>query len=119
MLAVKTAHWQRLFCNAGARELNATKSPAGTECQSNNNKQERHPRSTCERALEWAHVMLPQESCCCCPSLPFCAWLQVIDAINALAKGKKDNTATAAEGALITDAGQLRKGTYTPDLAQM
>lgn len=47
------------------------------------------------------------------------ACLQVIDAINALARGKRDNTATAAEGAIITDAGQLRKGTYTPDLAQM
>jgi hypothetical protein len=45
--------------------------------------------------------------------------VQVIDAINALAKGKKDNTATAEEGAVIADAGQVRKGTYTPNLEQM
>jgi hypothetical protein len=43
----------------------------------------------------------------------------VIDAINALSRGKKDNTATAAEGAVITDAGQIRKGSYTPNLEQV
>ncbi|KAI3424746.1 hypothetical protein D9Q98_008135 [Chlorella vulgaris] len=41
---------------------------------------------------------------------------QVVDAINALSKGKKDNTATAEDGAVITDSGQLRKGTLEPDL---
>lgn len=40
----------------------------------------------------------------------------VIDAINALAVGKPDNTATAADGAVIKDCGQLRKGTIKPDL---
>ncbi|PRW45561.1 Peptidyl-prolyl cis-trans isomerase D [Chlorella sorokiniana] len=40
----------------------------------------------------------------------------VVDAINALSKGKPDNTATAADGAQIVDSGQLRKGTIVPDL---
>lgn len=43
--------------------------------------------------------------------------LDVVDAINALSKGKKDNTATQADGAQIVDSGQLRKGTIVPDLA--
>lgn len=34
----------------------------------------------------------------------------------AAAAGKKDNTATAADGAQIVDSGQLRKGTIVPDL---
>eukprot|EP00887_Chlorella_sp_A99_P004128 scaffold23.g4128.t1 len=42
---------------------------------------------------------------------------EVLDAINALSRGKKDNTATAADGAVITDAGQLRRGTLKPDLS--
>ena len=33
-------------------------------------------------------------------------------------KGKPDNTATAEDGALITDSGQLRKGTTLPDLTK-
>lgn len=41
----------------------------------------------------------------------------VVDAINALSRGKKDNTATAEDGAQIVDSGQLRKGTLEPDLA--
>eukprot|EP00775_Hariotina_reticulata_P010533 gene10533-10693_t len=45
--------------------------------------------------------------------------LEVIDAINALAKGKKDNTATAEDGAVIVDCGQVRKGTHEPNLNQM
>jgi hypothetical protein len=44
---------------------------------------------------------------------------QVIDAINALAVGKPDNTATAEAGAVITDCAQIRKGTHVPDLEQM
>lgn len=44
---------------------------------------------------------------------------QVIDAINALSRGKKDNTATAADGAVISDAGQIRKGKHAPKLDQM
>lgn len=40
----------------------------------------------------------------------------VVDAINALSKGKKDNTATAEDGARIVDSGQIRKGTIVPDL---
>lgn len=31
-------------------------------------------------------------------------------------EGKKDNTATAEDGAVITDAGQLRRGTIVPNL---
>jgi hypothetical protein len=45
---------------------------------------------------------------------PLCP--QVIDAINALSRGKKDNTATAAEGAVIAEAGQIRKGRHVPNL---
>jgi hypothetical protein len=45
--------------------------------------------------------------------------LQVIDAINALAVGQPDNTATAEAGAVITDCGQIHKGTHVPDLEQM
>jgi len=40
----------------------------------------------------------------------------VIDAINALSKGKPDNTADASAGAVIMDVGQIRKGTLVPDL---
>ena len=56
------------------------------------------------------------------PSYPHCAagqvvrGLDVVDAINALSLGRKDNTATAAQGALIADSGQLRRGTLVPDL---
>ena len=42
--------------------------------------------------------------------------LDVVDAINALSLGRKDNTATAAQGALIADSGQLRRGTLVPNL---
>lgn len=42
----------------------------------------------------------------------------VIDAINALARGKKDRTATAADGAVISDCGQVRKGRHVPKLEQ-
>ncbi len=35
---------------------------------------------------------------------------QVVKAINALATGKPDNTATADDGAFIIDSGQLRRG---------
>jgi len=48
-----------------------------------------------------------------------CGHMQVIDAINALAKGKKDNTATAEDGAVIIDCGQVRKGSHKPNLDQM
>ncbi|WIA28684.1 hypothetical protein OEZ86_011220 [Tetradesmus obliquus] len=44
---------------------------------------------------------------------------EVIDAINALAVGQPDNTATAAAGAVITDCAQIRKGTHVPNLEQM
>lgn len=40
----------------------------------------------------------------------------VVDAINALSKGKPDNTAGADAGARIVDSGQLRKGSLAPDL---
>jgi hypothetical protein len=43
----------------------------------------------------------------------------VIDAINALSRGKKDNTATAEAGAVIADCGQLRRGEHVPKLDQM
>lgn len=49
----------------------------------------------------------------------YCCLLQVIDAINALAVGQPDNTATAAAGAVITDCAQIRKGTHMPNLEQM
>jgi hypothetical protein len=41
---------------------------------------------------------------------------QVIDRINALSKGKPENTATAEEGVRIVESGQLRKGTIVPEL---
>ena len=40
----------------------------------------------------------------------------VAEAINALSRGKKDNTAGPDEGAKIVDSGQIRKGTIAPDL---
>jgi hypothetical protein len=40
----------------------------------------------------------------------------VIDAINALSKGKPENTATGEDGVMIVDSGQLRKGTLVPGL---
>lgn len=40
----------------------------------------------------------------------------VVDAVNALSIGKPDNTATAEDGAVIADSGQIRKGTLVPDL---
>jgi peptidyl-prolyl isomerase D len=46
------------------------------------------------------------------------AGLDVVDAVNALAKGQPDNTATAAAGARIADCGELRRGTFVPDLEQ-
>jgi alkyl hydroperoxide reductase subunit AhpF len=52
-------------------------------------------------------------SCCCC------CYLQVIDAVNALAVGQPDNTATAEAGAVITDCVQVRKGMHVPNLEQM
>jgi hypothetical protein len=45
--------------------------------------------------------------------------LQVVKAINALSKNKPDKTATAADGAVITDSGQLRRGSHKPNLQQM
>jgi hypothetical protein len=36
--------------------------------------------------------------------------LQVVEAINKLSRGKKDNFAGEAEGAVIVDSGQLRRG---------
>eukprot|EP00878_Enallax_costatus_P025836 GHUV01027673.1.p1 GENE.GHUV01027673.1~~GHUV01027673.1.p1 ORF type:complete len:303 (+),score=56.86 GHUV01027673.1:1296-2204(+) len=44
---------------------------------------------------------------------------EVIDAVNALALGKKDNTATAEDEAVITDSGQIRKGRREPQLDLM
>lgn len=44
---------------------------------------------------------------------------EAIELINALARDKPDKTATAADGAVITDTGQLREGAYKPDLRQM
>jgi cyclophilin family peptidyl-prolyl cis-trans isomerase len=40
----------------------------------------------------------------------------VVDAINALSKGKPDNTATADDGVAIANSGQLRKGKVKPNL---
>lgn len=40
----------------------------------------------------------------------------VIDAVNALSVDKPDHTATAQDGAVILDCGQLRKGTLQPNL---
>lgn len=42
--------------------------------------------------------------------------LEVVDEINALSRGKPENTATAEEGAIIDDCGELRKGTLKPQL---
>ena len=39
---------------------------------------------------------------------------QVVRAINALAKGKPDNTANADDGAFIIDSGQIRRGLPVP-----
>ena len=44
------------------------------------------------------------------------AGFEVVDAINALAKGQPDNTANEAVGVVIDDSGQLRKGTIVPNL---
>jgi hypothetical protein len=43
---------------------------------------------------------------------------EVLDAVNALSVGKRDNTATRedADTALITDTGQLRRGAWAPVL---
>lgn len=41
---------------------------------------------------------------------------EVVDEINALARGKEENTATAEAGAIIADCGELRKGTLEPQL---
>ena len=41
---------------------------------------------------------------------------KVNEAINALAEGKPENLATAADGVVITGSGQLRRGTLKPDL---
>jgi len=43
---------------------------------------------------------------------------EVVDAVNALSIGKPENTATAADGAVIVDCGQIKKGTIVPDLEQ-
>ena len=40
----------------------------------------------------------------------------VVDAVNALSKGKPERTATAADGAVISDCGQIRRGTIIPNL---
>ena len=40
----------------------------------------------------------------------------VAEAINALSRGKKDNTATQDDGARIADSGQIRKGSVVPDI---
>jgi peptidyl-prolyl isomerase D len=40
----------------------------------------------------------------------------VIDAINALSKDKPDRTATAEDGAVIKDCGEIRRGAIQPDL---
>lgn len=44
--------------------------------------------------------------------------LDVVDAVNALSRGKPDNTATDADGAVIVDAGELRRGDIVPNLDQ-
>lgn len=41
-----------------------------------------------------------------------------VDIINALSIGKPENTATAEEGVVIADCGQIRKGTIVPNLEQ-
>lgn len=120
MLAVRQGR-QAYSAQAGDRQSKAT--TPGLEHQSNNIQQKGIPKATQQHALECHFVLpkLPPPQVITPPSPPPPPRVpgQVIDAINALARGKKDNTATAAEGAVITDAGQLRKGTYTPDLAQM
>lgn len=40
----------------------------------------------------------------------------VVDKINALSIGKPENTATAEDGAVIVDCGEIRKGTLKPKL---
>lgn len=45
--------------------------------------------------------------------------LDLIDAINILSVGKKGNTAGMEEEVVITDVGQIRKGTLVPDLNKM
>lgn len=42
---------------------------------------------------------------------------QVVDSINVLSVGKKDNTAGVEEEVVIADAGQTRPGTFIPDLS--
>ena len=37
--------------------------------------------------------------------------MEVAEAVNALSKGLRDNTANASAGAVIVDAGQIRPGT--------
>ena len=46
------------------------------------------------------------------------AGLDVVDAVNALARRQPDNTATAAAGARIDECRELRRGTLAPDLEQ-
>jgi peptidyl-prolyl isomerase D len=43
---------------------------------------------------------------------------EVVDIVNALSIGKPENTATAEDGAVIADCGQIRKGTIKPNLKQ-
>lgn len=40
----------------------------------------------------------------------------VVEEINALSRGKPENTATADEGAIIADCGELRRGTLKPQV---
>jgi len=42
----------------------------------------------------------------------------VAEAINAVSRGKPDNTAGTEEDAVIADCGQHRRGTLQPDLEQ-
>ena len=46
------------------------------------------------------------------------AGLEVLDAVNALSVGQRDNTATRedADTAIFTDTGQLRRGSWAPKL---
>lgn len=64
----------------------------------------------CARRQLWHCI-----TCCVCVVTVL---LQVIDAINALARDKPAKTATAADGAVIADSGQVRKGTHIPKLDQ-
>lgn len=50
------------------------------------------------------------------PQSFMCRRLQVIDAVNALAYGAKDNTATAQVGAVMVNSGQVRRGKHVPIL---